>query len=249
MNFSALKNALERLEASFQGNQFHDPSGVPSGKAIYAGNANVQFFGLDQSLAPQNDAPIVVVIGINYSQMNPAKPTQQLLPLRGSNTNVAAVCTRWGAERGRLDLCFKHYAGNPCLWVANGLASTSSIPVPPKGDYLLAATNFCGWITNEKWTQLGAAYGSGVPWDILANPPHKKQNVFDHLDQLATTLTECELPTIWVGHGLTSEAGCLARLFFQKGAIERWLLVPNLSSWHQFYDESSGIIKFGKGPR
>ncbi|MEI7775568.1 MAG: hypothetical protein WCK17_12430 [Verrucomicrobiota bacterium] len=246
MLFPALESLLSQLERLCSGNsRHHSPPGL--GKAIYSGNDNVQYFGLDDSdsFGMSQNLPVVPVIGINYSQCDPNNPNKQLLPHSGHHAGPPYVVDNWSGQRRRLRLCFDHYLKYPQIWVDNFLASSSALPVPNNCSYHLAATNFSGWITNVEWAKLETHVGRGVTNELLLNQPHGLPKTFDHVAHLAQKLQADHAP-LWVAHGLGNEVGILARLFFIKHEITNWMLVPNLSNWRgRIRVSNNGVLKFG----
>jgi len=244
MKYCDLEDLLVQLESHYRGT-LPSPSGNAA-KAFFPGPNNQQFFALDELTYP-DDRPLVITLGANYTQgPSPELPKANKRKSISSGTFVSAPLNN---ERHRLDKCLDHFNTNGQVWFDNGLAASPTIPMPQTQDeenfsFHMVMTNFCGWITQEKWSILNEDFGRMVTLELL----FESSGVFQHLDDLVNKLTT-ERPVLWVAHGLDCEVPSLARYFFRKHGIENWIITPNLGSWRKIIRMNTintlQVIKFG----
>lgn len=240
MKFSELELLVVGLEKRYFGNQHHAPPAIIQ-KAVHNSGANLQFFALDDTgYRSDPDQKIIVSIGSNYTQgPNPSLPRANRF-----TQGPPFVSQNLMNERGRLQLCLEHYRNHESAWVSNGLASSQGLQCPPENQFHFVMTNFCGWITTDKWQSLNLSLGRMITAELLFNQPHQS-SPFDHLNALADDLSLSHANVLWVAHGIDSEAIVLARNFFRERGITEWLITPNLGDWRrQFKLSESGVLKF-----
>lgn len=202
---------------------------------------NVQYFAC-RKRANDPDLPVVVDVGINYTQGTQTIPDQTALPsaLRPAvEDNVPII-----AEQ----TCIRHCNSNRAAWAKSKLVGpkTNLIPlIAPNGiaDFHLVMTNLSPWITTHSWESQLCADSSGIGAHLLAHPPHGLSTVgspFEHLDDLKTHLEEVAL---WIGHGRATVPSHF-RIFVEKHRINNWLLTGNLSAQIKPRVDRSGFVKF-----
>lgn len=244
MNYCNLENLLVQLESKYRGS-LSSPTGNAA-HAVLSRKNNEQYFALD-SLTQPVDLPVVVTLGANYTQGATARLPK--LHMCISSGQSPFVSDRLTSERRRLVKCLDHFNSHGQEWFDNGLAASPTIPMPPKQgegnlSFHMAMTNFCGWITQKKWSVLNENFGRMVTLKLL----FENSGTFQHLDALVKALSGNH-PILWVAHGLDSEVPSLARCFFLKHGIKNWIIAPNLGSWREIIRMNSinglQVIKFG----
>jgi hypothetical protein len=264
MKYSELENLLACLERSARVN----PS-ILSGnaaKGVYRDANNFllqQFFALDNSLLKSNadvDYPLVITIGVNYTQGSSPKPPKlpqhPKLPTKNKFALTALpVSDDLSAERRLLEICMVDYIQRYQVWHDNGNASSATLDFSDlfsrKTDtslpFHMVMTNLCGWITTESWSNIWETVGRMATTEFVS--AGFLPSSFMHLDELKEQLLES--PVLWVAHGLDSEAPPLARRFFAKHNIRNWMITPNLGNWINpkigtVHHGSLEILKFGE---
>ncbi len=246
MKYNQLEKVLEQLELTSRGS-LSLPTGNAA-RAVLSGPNNEQYFALDNLTHP-NDLPVIVTLGANYTQgLTALLPGKHMCISPGTPPFVS---DRLNNDRRRLVRCLDDFKnpGNGQVWFDNGLASSPTIAMPHKIDtedlsFHMVMTNFCGWITEKKWSVLNEDFGRMVTLKLLS----ESSGTFQHLDNLVKQIA-AECPVLWVAHGLDSEVPSLARCFFQKHGIENWIIAPNLGSWREIIRKNTinglQVIKFG----
>lgn len=187
------------------------------------GGGNVQYVAL-RARNPDPDLPVVVDVGINYTQGPWAIP----------GPNVTAQ-VGYANERRVIDHCNNYRPEwlNSCL-VSPHLPNSHLVVALPAADGLcvtdfhLVMTNFSPWITTHSWSTM-CYQSSGLGADLLMHPPYTNSNIgwpFDHLDDLYSVL-ENDV-ALWIGHGLKTVPR-LFRLFVDKHQIKAWMISANLA--------------------
>ena len=225
MNYKDLVDKLQDLEGLWNGNSTQPLPQTPS-RAFIEVKDNVQYFACDTGTSKCGDLPVVVAIGINYSQGKNCLPSLATRSCASSAPWVEDDLHTLPNNRGALESYFQNYSRNPKAWFYNCLASNTAIRLPGKDAFHLVATNLCPWITQRQWSNKGLS--EPIRADILVHPPgfSPVRPLFQHLDQLASVLGSESV--VWVGHGLDAVSQ-LFRVFTEKHAIPNWLITQNLS--------------------
>jgi len=238
MKYSDLESLLARLEGSCRVNPSILSGNAAKGVCRDANNFPLQqFFAFDDSLLKPNsdiDCPIVVTIGVNYTQGSSSKPPN-LPKLNRFALIESPVSQNLSYERSLLGKCIEHYPKYPKVWHDNGNASSATLDfsglISSKTSkslpFHMVMTNFCGWITTESWSNIWEKVGRMATTEFVS--AGFLPSSFMHLDELKRQLPES--PVVWVAHGLDSEAPPLARRFFAKHNIRNWMITPNIGNW------------------
>lgn len=238
IKYSDLAKQIQALEAQFGGNSTVAPASlrgtVHPGTTTAAGNipangdGNFQVFALDNQTNNTDLLPVVVAVGINYSQGSNTLPTsppnwpgveEKLAACRTNANHVLRNCIGFSSQK---------------IWVASGFRSVT----PPRAfksslDFHLVFTNFCPWITNLNWSDKGLS--SSDKAELLLNLGSKINfGIWQHLQKLKFCLDEdieC-----WMGHTLGAPVSNLFSQFVAGNSIKKWVISPNLargncSSW------------------
>lgn len=224
MKYSELRGLIEHYEA-WQRRKLRVklPGHFPNPDLC---NGQIQFASIENATKHSGDehiAPIVVGIGVNYSQKFERKaPHSPWLPDQPSG--LPGVEDHDAKMRAVLNETFDAYESNPKLWVDRHLAPEALRQIPPdrknapRRNFFLVATNFSPFVTFQEWQQ----YDSADRAHVLAALTGQLQ----HLDDLLAILGK---EVLWVGHGLGAEAFALFRLWQERNSITQWLLTANLS--------------------
>lgn len=190
-----------------------------------------------------NDLPIVVTLGINYTQGTNKIPDQS--PSFSKAARAGLPLVEDNVTSTFEQKCINSFNLNPTIWQRSCLASLGMrSPILPGKDFHLVMTNLSPWITKDSWaSDIDAAPAA----DLLVSPPHYSRasslpaNPFDHLDDLCNTLGDNV--TLWIGHGLKVVSSHF-RLFTQRNRIGKWLLTANTASGCKPHITSGSTIRF-----
>jgi hypothetical protein len=192
---------------------------------------NIQYFACSHPIEGKDDLPVVVDVGINYTQ------AKAPVPGFGVVDNLKIV-----AEQACVDRCNRNRPAweNTCLCSRglpnpllekSGSRQAGDFAAPHIRDFHLVATNFSPWITTHSWaSEIRSKFSPAIAADILAHPPHRflKNNPFAHLDDLVEQLLEFGEPGVWIGHGVESVWDHF-RLWTRRMKIQNWMMTANLS--------------------
>ncbi|RYD85658.1 MAG: hypothetical protein EOP84_01760 [Verrucomicrobiaceae bacterium] len=202
------------------------------------GGHNVQYFALSRATRDITEPlPIVVTVGINYTQDPSTIPDQtpQHSKILMFEPRVEDSIQRTGAE----ETVIQSFNSRRNEWVKACLASprlgTPLLKVQAKTSleaFHLVMTNLSPWITTVPW--VGGMWDTGrhaVAADLLANPPYRdcdcrSGGFFPHLYDLYELLDSST--AVWIGHGKKAVWSHF-RLFVERCGPTNWLLAPNLS--------------------
>ena len=216
MNYGDLAGHIETLETAW-----HKKLPIDNPDARFA-NGEVQFFAVEKApqISPHGDLPVVLAIGINYTQnKNCCIWPKPCLGAPGSPAVTISTSTLSPMLR-EIECAFKAYSSDPMGWVNRCLASDAKIPVPT--GYLLIATNFSPLITFKSWQKYDPQYTAALLTLFSSG--------FEYLDDLMSLLKKnAIMPEVIVGHGLGSEVPVLFRKWQSERNHRRWLLTPNLA--------------------
>lgn len=229
-----MEKKLRALEAKWRSRK---TGGTPSRVSPWIRAAhNVQYFACNVGY-PADDLPVVVEIGINYTQDRNKIP-DQIAPASAPRPSVADQ-VKIDFEKDCINHCIEHRAA----WDASCLVGQATnfkrllAPEGPEGtgqgkirtgNFHLVMTNLSPWITKYSWnTSLPAPVGA----ELLVHPPHSASapcaTPFGHLDDLFAVLGNEVF--LWIGHGLDSVPDHF-RMFLAKHRIADWILIANTAS-------------------
>ena len=245
MKYSNLVLQLQNLEKKWRGNPLPSPlpKSHPSHSSIRLAN-NIQYFACsNKTSALAGSLPIVVTVGINYTQGVNKIPDELPRYSKAAHPGLPLVedDVLSNYERG----CIDSFNGSPDIWKQSCLAASNmAAPILSGQDFHLVMTNLSPWITNDSWA---SGIGAAPAADLLASPPHclKKSSPppspLDHLDDFYKQLgIKVEL---WIGHGLEAVSPHF-RLFVNKHRIAKWLLTANTASGCKPHIQTGSTIKF-----
>jgi hypothetical protein len=186
----------------------------------------VQAYGLSKHTAETTKPlPIVVAVGINYSQGGMACPRD--------GGRSARVVDGLGNCRNKTKEALSEYRKFGRQWADTGCASSPTIDVPNGDDFHLVMTNFCLWVTNKSWADHTPEEKRIL---LLNNPSFDGQPTcspnWAHLSSLDRKLRQYEV--VWVPHGILGEVPELFRDFAASNGAN-WILAPNLSRPYRSY--------------
>ena len=228
MQYNDLVWTLQELERKWRGS----PPPVPSHKrhpshSLIRPTHNIQYFACDNTTA-KKDLPVVVTVGINYTQGKCTIPDQTPHFLIAARSHLPLVEDRVGSSFEKTFIA--SFNRDHTVWQQSCLASmTMKSPILARPDFHLVMINLSPWITNTSWGAIDAAPGAG----LLISPPHclgtssSSSKPFDHLDDFHKMFSS-EV-TLWIGHGLAVVAAHFL-MFVQKHHIGNWLLTANTAS-------------------
>lgn len=237
MHYRDLALLLQGLEQEWRARSSPpNPARHPSHRRI-RDTHNVQYFALSDRTIGQ-DCPIVVSVGVNYTQGAQPIPDQIQDP-RHVLTSAPRVEDRVNEyERAYLKSCHQHRD----VWVNSALCS----PVLPPDlltdalgeirPYHLVMTNLSPWITTDSWSTIAAADGQNLTADLLVAAPAKTLREYAHIFALKKRLKAAEMPVVWIGHGKDFVWEHFRGLMRQLD-LENWMLAANLA-----YPISSGFL-------
>ncbi len=221
VDFKALEQELSRMEGQATASATNFPAGSFVRDPVKG--SQIQVYGLDDATSGQS-LPTVVCIGGNYSQAKTTVPRDSRF---GS-----MVLDDLASCRSNLRKAFDHYGGAAARWVGACAASSATIPIPKEGHFHLIMTNFCIWITEESWQNIGAQVRADLlENNVLFSGRGTQPGEWEHLKALREILREREV--IWVGHGIHCEVSALFRQFM-RGESAHWLLMPNLAFYYDY---------------
>lgn len=222
--FDEVKSILEALESE----HFANLTIPPNGEAALRGDA--QFFAMDERFTGRTERlPVVVCIGVNYTQVAERLPSLdegRVVPHLGGVLDGAS-----SAYHGLNDI-FEAYRRNRKQWEnASGPSAPAELggvyashdalaKLAPGQDFILVWSNISPYITLGYW-QPQMKKTKGACQALLATGTK-------HLDDLSTHL-DAEL---YVGHSARPGRANVWPAFAQHVArreISRWLLTDNLS--------------------
>lgn len=225
MKYHELLKLIEDLERKWQ-RKLKDELSCNPDKPMIQGE--VQFFSVEnvsRHAAPDIELPIIVAVGINYTQSD----KRETYPTPSVKKSTGNLVEDYDPKmRLRLSEAFEVFnrPGMSKKWHERHHASSPSIPVPSDGNYFLVASNFCPFITFYEWTnsERDKCYRSAERANLLC----QLDGEFQYLDDLAESLKDSQ-QVIWVGHGLHSEVFVLFRLWQRRHKLTPWLLTANLA--------------------
>lgn len=234
-----LAELLQGLEAKFGGNSsvackdlpkplhncVHSGAPTPSKQIPLCGDGNRQFYALHNGTQKEAEPlPVIVVVGINYSQGSKKLPTsppkwpgvEETLP--GCKSNTDNILKNSNDKKNR------------DLWIASGFRSKQ---VHAPKNYHLVLSNFCPWISLLKWSDPQLNQHQKASLMLNLNPTNnigKNINfgIWEHLVDLKANLNSSI--HCWVGHTLGSPVPILFSQFITTNKIGNWVIGPNLTS-------------------
>ena len=253
MKYDDLVHKLQHLEHQWRGSSpAPSPTLYPSHSWIRP-TRNIQYFACSNATAGK-DLPVVVTVGINYTQDPTRIPDQNPHFSKAALPGFPLVEDAVSATYERYCLDHFNYNGNSAVWKQNCLASMRlSHPILPNGqDFHLVMTNLSPWITTKSWASVIYNTNPADSSDLLASPPHwlrtthPPSSPFDHLDDLWKHLKNEVV--LWIGHGLVVVWPHF-RLFSHNNQINDWLLTANTASGCLPIILPSKIIKFKRSKK
>ena len=244
MKYSKLKSLLENLEGQVKVPTPPDPISVrPRIFPIPIGvRCPIQVFALHLEEMDET-LPIVVSVGANYTQGTNSCP-------RDIDPKSPGVVQGLQGEKTKLHGGLEAYRKDPVNWYKYSLASSPSLLTnyDKNYDFHLVMTNFCAWITDDYWQDVETCLRANL---LVSNPPfngNTSTSDWLHLDALADALEEKKQPVLWVGHGMGSEVFALFRLWVEKRKIDKWILLPNLSTYpYDYIKQLNKLKRYEKG--
>lgn len=234
MQYEKLVNQLQELESNWR-----KQSSAPSpNHSLIRSTDNIQYFACCNSTAGC-DLPLVITVGINYTQGTQKIPDQSRAFSKVTSQNLPLVEDKISQDHKFEKACIESFNVNPDVWKSCCLAAkTMNSPILQNQDFHLVMVNFSPWITNDSWA---SDINSALAADLLISPPHSSENPFAHLDDFYEKMRgEVQL---WIGHGLDVVSSHF-RLFIKKHKIQNWLLTANTSSGCKPKIEAGTYIKF-----
>ncbi|MEQ2008468.1 MAG: hypothetical protein ABMA26_16940 [Limisphaerales bacterium] len=246
MKHSDLVDLLKGLERAWNTYGSVTPGSTPplpplAGAWVRPSN-NIQYFACsDDRGNPDLDLPVVVDVGINYTQAKEWVPGYDIVDKDLNNID---------AEKR----CIAHCNQERDAWEKTCLCSTAlTNPLllnlsanPPVREFHLVATNFSPWITTHSWwSVIAGSFSPAIAADLLAHPPHslRSKDPFGHLTALHEKLQKVDASAVWIGHGLEAVAAHF-RLWTGRMNIQNWMITGNLAMLHL----TPPTVRPGAGP-
>lgn len=223
-DYQWLKSQLEAIERRVTPPASMDFEGAHEVRRCNAKwGGNFQTVALDTTTRENvSDLPIVVAIGINYTQI------EQIIPRTASLT----VCVEDDVLKCRRHAVvhLKDYEKNRDKWTSLFRSPSNQVSLPSldRNSFHFVLSNFCLWITNHSWQDIrpigtrSKLLQNNPLFDGLPNPALD----FKHLDALADSLRDKQV--VWLAHGFHCEVPALFARWIGRRGITDWLLAPNL---------------------
>ena len=241
IKYSDLAKKIQALEAQFGGNStvackniplslrdiVHQgtetaPCNIPTN-----GDGNKQYFVLDSGTSKtETDLPVVVTIGVNYSQGANALPHCGIWPAVEQTTN----CRK--SVENQIKSAWRNDGEN---WSKTGFRAAVFSEIQ-EADFHLVITNFSLWISKVKYGSLSHMDGAKLLHDYDLGSNAVSFGQWQHLAKLKESLESHIVH--WVGHTLDSPLPLLFYSFLRSHNITRnWILTGNLS-WRPWSPKS-----------
>jgi hypothetical protein len=230
MHYTDLHRRLKSLEAKISDRR---PTSLQLDALVRGSRSPVQAYGLSQ-FTKGRDLPIIVAVGINYTQGEVVCPRKQ--------PGMVEVEDKLTNQRRFVKKALEAYEKHKLQWAEKQRASSSALEPPVGENFHLVMTNFCLWITNKRWFDRDVSDNDREL--LLENNPlfdgkPTRGSDWPHLDQLANELSDEAL--LWIPHGLGGGSNgphTLFKDFCSNHHSMNWIMTPNLSFPYNSYGRS-----------
>ena len=243
-NYNWLKSHLEDIERQvtppspldFPGAAFVRTPGPKYGDSIQA-------VALDMTTRNQStELPVVVAVGINYTQGTEQVPRKSSIDVRVEQSNKSC---RSNVLKG-----IRKYEVDRESWSSSGRAASRHVFVHElltEANFHFVLTNFCIWITTSKWpdNESGTDFENLLWNNGLFGGRQNSANFPLHLNAIADALRDKSV--LWVAHGFHNAVPRLFSEWARSKRIENWLLMPNLAFYYRYYETCKYVNKWSFG--
>jgi hypothetical protein len=258
IQYSKLAQLLQGLESGFRRNWPEpDPNNYPSHICIRPKDYR-QFFALsNHTFGRSEPLPVVVTLGINYTQKKVQIPDQSRCKPRHLQV-PPHVEDQMGSFKSSVAAVLKSFNESSSIWKGATLCS-SALDAPllqdqsgsPK-EYHLVLTNLSPWITKQGWSDIAKKYGRNVTAQLLtarslggiAGSGGIVPYSFEHVKELKERLDleKCP-PEVWIGHGINNVWEHFV-ILMEQVCIKKWMLAWNLSypTPPRFFPRAKGFV-------